>query len=213
MAFPIRTQPGWVVPEGVTEVWLIGDYDSEIFVTAAKMAVAARRVMDKGLEVHVHFPPTPGLDWNDQLLKGEDGALTQPEPLPANATYAQKVAAFRHPTRMETGAEYLDRVSFLLDGPNPAGTVAPIQAADRRRRPKPNFRTLAEFISEFRPISYAVAGLMREGSLYTFTGRTGEGKTAFLVMLALSVATGREEAVRPQGEKGPRRLRHGRKSR
>jgi hypothetical protein len=59
-------------------------------------------------------------------------------------------------------------------------------------QPKPKFRTLAEFISEFRPISYAVADLMREGSLYTLTGRTGEGKTAFLVMLALSIATGRE---------------------
>ena len=62
---------------------------------------------------------------------------------------------------------------------------------DEVERPKPNFRTLADFISEFRPISYAVAGLMREGSLYTLTGRTGEGKTALLVKLALAVATGR----------------------
>jgi AAA domain len=53
---------------------------------------------------------------------------------------------------------------------------------------KPNFRSLADFIAEFRPISYAVAGLMREGSLYTLTGRTGEGKTAFLVILALAIA-------------------------
>jgi len=56
---------------------------------------------------------------------------------------------------------------------------------------KPNFRTLKDFCAEFRPISYAVAGLMREGSLYTFTGRTGEGKTSLLVILALAVATGR----------------------
>jgi hypothetical protein len=60
---------------------------------------------------------------------------------------------------------------------------------------KPNFRTLAEFCAEFRPISYAVAGLMREGSLYTLTGRTGEGKTAFLVKLALAIATGRGEEL------------------
>jgi hypothetical protein len=57
-------------------------------------------------------------------------------------------------------------------------------------RPRPNFRSLADFCAEFRPISFAVAGLMREGSLYTLTGRTGEGKTAFLVILALAVATG-----------------------
>ena len=66
---------------------------------------------------------------------------------------------------------------------------------DDIERPRPNFRTLADFIGEFRPISYAVAGLMREGSLYTLTGRTGEGKTALLVKLALAVATGRGELL------------------
>lgn len=67
---------------------------------------------------------------------------------------------------------------------------------------KPNFRTLAEFLREFRPISYAVAGLMREGSLYTLTGRTGEGKTAFLVILALAVAIGRGELIGRDVKKG-----------
>jgi hypothetical protein len=63
------------------------------------------------------------------------------------------------------------------------------------REATPNFRTLKEFCAEFRPISYAVAGLMREGTLYTFTGRTGEGKTSFLVILALAIATGRKELI------------------
>jgi KaiC/GvpD/RAD55 family RecA-like ATPase len=61
--------------------------------------------------------------------------------------------------------------------------------------PKPNFRSLADFLSEFRPISYAVAGLMRENSLYTLTGRTGEGKTSFLTVLALAGATGKGEKL------------------
>jgi|SRR5271165_1683514 len=60
---------------------------------------------------------------------------------------------------------------------------------------RPNFRSLPDFCAEFRPISYAVAGLMREGSLYTLTGRTSEGKTAFLVILALAVATGLGEKL------------------
>ena len=62
-------------------------------------------------------------------------------------------------------------------------------------RVRPNFRSLAEFCAEFRPISYAVTGLMREASLYTLTGRTGEGKTAFLVILALAVALGLGEKL------------------
>jgi hypothetical protein len=66
----------------------------------------------------------------------------------------------------------------------------------------PNFRTLAVFCAEFRPISYAVAALMREGSLYTCTGRTGEGKTAFLVKLALAIATGRADLIGREVKKG-----------
>jgi len=71
------------------------------------------------------------------------------------------------------------------------------------QRVRPNFRSLADFCAEFRPISYAVSGLMREGSLYTLTGRTSEGKTAFLVILALAVATGRgEELIGRKVKKG-----------
>ena len=61
--------------------------------------------------------------------------------------------------------------------------------------PTPNFRSMMQFLNEFRPISYAVAGLMREGSLYTLTGRTGEGKTSFLIILALAIATGQGEKL------------------
>jgi hypothetical protein len=67
---------------------------------------------------------------------------------------------------------------------------------------KPNFNSLARFCDQFRPISYAVADLMREGSLYTVTGRTGEGKTAWLVILALAVATGRSELIGRKVKKG-----------
>jgi hypothetical protein len=63
------------------------------------------------------------------------------------------------------------------------------------KRPKPNFRTLSEFCAEFRPISYAVDGLICSGSLYTLTARTGTGKTAWLVTTALSVAAGRNDLL------------------
>ena len=87
------------------------------------------------------------------------------------------------------------------NGPPPSGEDD--YGVGARMVEQPNFRTLAEFCAEFRPISYAVAGLMREGSLYTLTGRTGEGKTAFLVKLALAVATGRgEELIGRKVKKG-----------
>jgi hypothetical protein len=75
------------------------------------------------------------------------------------------------------------------------GEHGPRPFAPIGERVKPNFRSLADFCAEFRPISYAVVGLMREASLYTLTGRTGEGKTAFLVILALAVATGLGEKL------------------
>ena len=84
----------------------------------------------------------------------------------------------------------IDQTPSALD--EPLGGSAPPIANDW---PKPRFRTAAEFIGEFRPISYAVAGIMREKSLYTLTGRTGEGKTSFLVKLALAVATGEGEKL------------------
>jgi hypothetical protein len=57
---------------------------------------------------------------------------------------------------------------------------------------KPNFRTLKEFCAEYTPVSYSVAGLVRSGSLYTLTARTGDGKTSWLVTTSLSIATGRD---------------------
>jgi hypothetical protein len=91
--------------------------------------------------------------------------------------------------------------AFEFRKPNGAGEhrAPPIgEEIDER----PNFRTLKEFCGEFLPISYAVAALMRAGSLYTLTGRTGEGKTAFLVLLTLAIATGRSELIGRKVTKG-----------
>jgi RecA-family ATPase len=43
---------------------------------------------------------------------------------------------------------------------------------------------------------------MREGSLYTLTGRTGEGKTTLLVKLALAIGAGRGELIGRKIKKG-----------
>jgi hypothetical protein len=68
----------------------------------------------------------------------------------------------------------------------------PIDTSPQDDRPKPNFRTLKEFCAEYAPVSYSVAGLVRSGSLYTLTARTGDGKTSWLVTTSLSVATGHD---------------------
>ena len=174
---PNENKPGWTVPKGVTEVWLLGDYDSEVFASTARMAVAARRLLDMGLEVHVHFPPTPGFDWNDQLLKGEDGAPEEPKPLPTNASYAQKVAAFRHPTHMETGAEYLARVSFLFDPPREP-TIKPTRFVwiDPAKIPRRQWVYGWHYIRKF------VSATVSPG---------GKGKTSLILVEALAIITGR----------------------
>jgi hypothetical protein len=105
-----------------------------------------------------------------------------------------KIEAFR-PRKKElepTAPEEPPDPGGQLDEPPDRGAPPMGDPIGERR---PNFRTLAKFCDEFRPISYAVAGLMRDGSLYTLTGRTGEGKTTFLVKLALAIATGQGEKL------------------
>ena len=105
----------------------------------------------------------------------------------------------RGPLGAADWAAFLANQKAAGDNPSPREDGAPPIGDEPA---KPNFRSLKTFCAEFRPISYAVDKLMREGSLYTITGRTGEGKTAFLVPLALAVATGRGELIGRKVKKG-----------
>jgi hypothetical protein len=57
------------------------------------------------------------------------------------------------------------------------------------------FKTLAEFCREYVPLAYAIEPLLRTSSLYTLTAKTGHGKTAFLVVAGLAIATGRPDVL------------------
>jgi uncharacterized membrane protein len=57
------------------------------------------------------------------------------------------------------------------------------------------FKTAAKFCGEYVPLSYTVEPIIRSASLYTLTAKTGAGKTAFNVVAALAVATGRQDIL------------------
>jgi hypothetical protein len=61
------------------------------------------------------------------------------------------------------------------------------------------FTRFSDFLAAFEPIAYALDGIMRSGSLYTLTARTGTGKTAFNVILALAVVTGEGKRLLGRG--------------
>jgi hypothetical protein len=79
---------------------------------------------------------------------------------------------------IDAARDFHDRARPFREKPN--GAEPPDRGAPsigEQIGQKPNFNALADFCERFRPISYAIEDLMREGSLYTLTGRTGEGKT------------------------------------
>jgi hypothetical protein len=69
--------------------------------------------------------------------------------------------------------------------------------------PKPvKFKTLALFVKEYVPLDYTVEPIIQGGMLVTLTAKTGAGKTALLVVMALAVATGRHDILNLDVAKG-----------
>jgi ABC-type multidrug transport system ATPase subunit len=59
-----------------------------------------------------------------------------------------------------------------------------------------------DFLDEYKPIIYAIDGMLPSGSIYGLTGRRGTGKTALLQGTALSVITGRQDILGLEPEQG-----------
>src|SRR5450631_630980 len=74
-------------------------------------------------------------------------------------------------------------------------TAAIIPVAATVDQPLVEFKTLADFCREYVPLAYAIEPLLRTSALYTLTARTGHGKTAFLIVAALAIATGRPDIL------------------
>jgi hypothetical protein len=78
----------------------------------------------------------------------------------------------------------------------------PDEPARATQPPKPIPKTAADFCREYVPLSYAVDQIVRSRSVYTLTAKTGAGKTALMVAIALAVATGRKDILEIDVEKG-----------
>ncbi|WP_413989364.1 AAA family ATPase [Labrys okinawensis] len=66
----------------------------------------------------------------------------------------------------------------------------------------PGFKSAAAFCAEYQPLSYAIEPIVRSASLYTITARTGAGKTAFQIVAALAIATGRQDILGVEVSRG-----------
>lgn len=64
------------------------------------------------------------------------------------------------------------------------------------------FKTAATFAGEYVPLAYTIEPLMRSASIYALTARTGAGKTGFLVIAMLAVATGRADILGREVHRG-----------
>ncbi|KAF0134888.1 MAG: ATPase [Methylocystaceae bacterium] len=64
------------------------------------------------------------------------------------------------------------------------------------------FKSAAAFVREYVPLAYTIEPLLRSSSLYTLTAKTGAGKTAFLIVAALAVASGRADVLGREVHKG-----------
>jgi hypothetical protein len=67
---PDPKHPGVILPDGIRNVILIADNDSESYSTAALLAVAVRRFQAMELNVEISWPPT-GQDFNQYLIEQE----------------------------------------------------------------------------------------------------------------------------------------------
>jgi uncharacterized membrane protein len=100
--------------------------------------------------------------------------------------------------------EDFEEASIYDDAPLPAeppGFFYPV--GEVARAPAPIiFKSAAAFAAEYVPLRYTIEPIIRSASIYTETARTGAGKTAFNVVAALAVATGRQDVLNREVVKG-----------
>ncbi len=80
------------------------------------------------------------------------------------------------------------------------------RSAEARAATAPcRFKTIAEFAQEREALDYVVDPVFAAGSLYTFTAKTGDGKTGVLITNTVAVSSGRQDIL-PEHEINPGRV-------
>ena len=80
--------------------------------------------------------------------------------------------------------------------PIEASPTAPDLAAFVEKQPsRSSFKPVDEFCAAYEPLSYVVEPIVRTGSIYTLTARTGAGKTALAVIVCHAITTGRADIL------------------
>ncbi len=70
---PDLANKGIILPDGVKQIIILADLDSETYSTAAKLRVAVNRFLHDGYGVDLAWPLEPGKDWNDILVGQTEG--------------------------------------------------------------------------------------------------------------------------------------------
>jgi AAA domain/Bifunctional DNA primase/polymerase, N-terminal len=117
-------------------------------------------------------------EWRDRVKAAQDAA----------AAYHDGGHAFGLNGLRETfGAEVATKCAEWL-GYDGSGEPQPEPQADEQQEPaKPLMQSSAQFIKDFVPPDYLIDGLLQRRFCYSFTARTGGGKTAIVLLFAALV--------------------------
>ena len=146
--------------------------------------------------------PFPGEQGDEEYTRAEEAAAAEAKANAEEADEERRLEALM-PRPKQTLLFLEDyRSPKPLDArpepwPQEARTEAKMATA-----PAVTFKDVVAFCGEYAPLAYAIEGIVRSGSLYTLTGKTGDGKTGFNVVMTLAVATGRKDILQPAKSPG-----------
>jgi AAA domain/Bifunctional DNA primase/polymerase, N-terminal len=129
---------------------------------------------------------------------GADAAHTIRNVVDAFNNYATGKNTFGYPSLVEMfGEKVAKKIAEWLDFETSDDTKSDAKASEPRQ-----LKTITQFCAEYEPLNYILEPVIDAGAFYSFTGKTGSGKTAFLMLLGLAIAFNRGDLFRNTIEPG-----------